>query len=127
MSEAKDGFCWCDMCGYNAKVEASDRAVVDDQCPCPLCHESAGSFLSTGDELEPHVISDEPMMTWPIVCLEVVENSGGRREHFFNVTYDSERKCYMRGGHRWGPDKFSDEAGVQGYHNCVKCGRCEPL
>lgn len=46
---------------------------------------------------------------------------------WFDTGDKLERECFERGKHRWGRDKFADEAGVQGYHNCIDCYRCEPL
>lgn len=46
---------------------------------------------------------------------------------WFNAEIEIELKCFERGKHRWGRDRFADEAGVQGYHNCLDCYRCEPL
>jgi hypothetical protein len=64
--QEKDGYCYCDMCGYNAKVPARFRLEVEDDHPCPWCKkEDMPSLLCVEDELPDHVIPDEPMMTWP--------------------------------------------------------------
>lgn len=67
MSEQKDGYCWCDMCGFNAKLPAKFRAEVEGSYDCPWCKKAGAviSLLCVGDELEEHVIPDDPMMTWP--------------------------------------------------------------
>lgn len=71
MSEPKDGYCWCDMCGFNAKLPAKFRAEVEDlehggSYACPWCKEADSvGVLCVGDELDEHVIPDDPMMTWP--------------------------------------------------------------
>lgn len=46
---------------------------------------------------------------------------------WFNTEFPLERTCFERGKHRWGRDKFADEVGVQGYHTCLDCYRCEFL
>lgn len=46
---------------------------------------------------------------------------------WFNTESKIEAKCLERKRHRWGRDKYADEAGVQGYHICSDCYRCEPL
>ena len=46
---------------------------------------------------------------------------------WFNITIELEKKCVQRGKHRWGKDRFADDEGVQGYHYCTDCFRCEPL
>lgn len=59
--------CWCDMCGYNAKVtDEADVAYIETQAPCPLC-ESANMFsiLEIGEELPEHVVEDDPIPTYP--------------------------------------------------------------
>jgi hypothetical protein len=61
----KDGYCWCEMCGYNAKLPAQYRAEVAADHPCPWCHGTTGALLCVEDQLAEHVIPDEPMMTWP--------------------------------------------------------------
>ena len=64
--QEKDGYCYCDMCGYNAKLPARFRREVEDDHACPWCEkEDMPSLLCVEDELPDHVIPDEPMMTWP--------------------------------------------------------------
>lgn len=65
MSEPKDGYCWCWMCGYTAKVKAADRATVANDAPCPDCNALYGSLLCEGDEMDPDMILDDPMPVWP--------------------------------------------------------------
>lgn len=59
------GYCWCDMCGYNAVLPAKYRAGVENDHPCPWCSHTTGALLCVGDKLEDHVIPNDPMMTWP--------------------------------------------------------------
>jgi hypothetical protein len=64
-----DGFCYCGMCGYNAKLPAKHRAEVENQKACPWCEEvnyfSILGVCDSMEELEDNVTPDEPMMTWP--------------------------------------------------------------
>ncbi len=61
--EPRAGYCWCDMCGFVRRVPAERRAEVDDDFPCPSCHEQGDyTSLSTGDELAEHVIPDAPLL-----------------------------------------------------------------
>ena len=57
-----DGYCWCEMCGFNAKVKLGDMQPDVAQIGCRDC-ESIGSrsFLSFAATLPEHVIPDEPM------------------------------------------------------------------
>ncbi len=48
-------------------------------------------------------------------------------DQWYDTSDPLERECMARGSHHWGKDKFADEAGVQGYHYCLHCFRCEPL
>lgn len=62
----RGGYCWCDMCGFNAKLPARFRAGVADEHACPVCQEAgAASLLIVADQLPPDLAQDEPMMTWP--------------------------------------------------------------
>lgn len=56
------GYCWCEMCGLNAKVKPGDMQPDGAQVGCRDC-ESIGSmsFLTFATELPEHVIPDEPM------------------------------------------------------------------
>jgi hypothetical protein len=66
LSEPPDGYCWCNMCGYNAHLEGKDRAKVESDEPCPVCKEAGdASLLCVGDELDESVTADDPMLIWP--------------------------------------------------------------
>lgn len=65
------GFCWCDMCGYNATLTARmleewDRDHEDPQAAyhrCPDCHEmDMDSILKHGPHLPDHIAEDDPML-----------------------------------------------------------------
>jgi predicted Zn-ribbon and HTH transcriptional regulator len=55
-STVRDGYCYCDMCGFNYRQE------IEDQHLCPDCK---AAFLIVSDELPEHVAEDEPSGTWP--------------------------------------------------------------
>lgn len=62
-----DGYCWCDMCGFNAKVKAKHRAQIEDEHHCPCCDEvGMMSVLSVADKLPNHVAPDSPMETFSL-------------------------------------------------------------
>lgn len=61
MSE-KVTYCWCDMCGFNAKVKAGVHPTTEDQIECPDCKSlDMFSILEFGPEIPEHMAEDDDM------------------------------------------------------------------
>jgi hypothetical protein len=53
-------YCWCFMCGFNARIDS--KFTEDDDIPCPDCKESGQpSGLCIGDEFPEEIAEDEPL------------------------------------------------------------------
>jgi rubredoxin len=65
--DSSDRYCYCDMCGFNAKLPAKYLQEVADQRLCPDCK---AAFLVVSNDLPEHVAEDESSGTWPPAYLK---------------------------------------------------------